>query len=100
MAGFESTLITAIVASIVSVLAFLALTLVIALYWTSIARRIAPNRFVEPMSEKAWPGSRYSAETDSAMLSSSPGYSPAPTPSPRSSRIGTGPVLPKVVLKR
>ncbi|KAI1126087.1 hypothetical protein F5Y10DRAFT_267428 [Nemania abortiva] len=37
MASFESTLITAIVASIVSVLAFLALTLVIALYWTSVA---------------------------------------------------------------
>ncbi|KAI0196135.1 hypothetical protein EV127DRAFT_477055 [Xylaria flabelliformis] len=48
MAGFESTLITAIAASIVSVLVFLGITIALALYWTSIARRIAPNRFAEP----------------------------------------------------
>ncbi|KAI3337800.1 hypothetical protein F4824DRAFT_500051 [Ustulina deusta] len=96
MAGFETTLITAIVVSIVAVLAFLGLVLVLALYWTNIARRIAPNRFVEPMSEKSWPSSR-SFDADSAMLSSSPQSSPSP--SPRSSRIaGVDPVLPKAVI--
>ncbi|KAI0871251.1 hypothetical protein GGS24DRAFT_471966 [Hypoxylon argillaceum] len=95
MASFESTLITAIVAAIVSVLAFLALTIVVALYWTSIARRIAPNRFAEPMSEKAWPSSRDSDH--SAMLSSSPMSSLAS--SPRSSRAVNAPGLPNAVLR-
>ncbi|KAH8167134.1 hypothetical protein CIB48_g1114 [Xylaria polymorpha] len=97
MAGFESTLITAIVAGIVSVLGFLGITIVLALYWSSIARRIAPNRFAEPMSEKSsWPSSRGSDE-NSAMLSGSPGSSLAP--SPRSSKIVNDPVLPKAVLR-
>lgn len=90
MATFESTLITAIVATIVSVLAFLALTLAIALYWTSIARRIAPNKFAEPMSEKAWPSSRSSSEVESAAMLSN---------SPASSSPGASQILPKAVLK-
>ncbi|GAP84921.1 hypothetical protein SAMD00023353_0802450 [Rosellinia necatrix] len=97
MAGFESTLVTAIVVSVISVLALLGLTLGLALYWSKIARRIAPNRFPEPMSEKSWPASRGSDGTDSAILSATPGYSPAP--SSRSSRIGDHPVLPKAVLR-
>ncbi|KAI1202347.1 hypothetical protein F5X97DRAFT_319502 [Nemania serpens] len=91
MATFESTLITAIVASLVSVLAFLALTLVIALYWTSIARRIAPNRFAEPLSEKAWPSLRNSTEVESAaMLSNSPRSSPISSQARSLSRIIEG----------
>ncbi|KAI0489670.1 hypothetical protein F4859DRAFT_509256 [Xylaria cf. heliscus] len=81
MAGFESTLVTAIVAGIVSVVGFLGITIGLALYWSSIARRIAPNRFAEPMSEKSWPSSRNSAETNSAILSSSPRSSPSSSPS-------------------
>ncbi|KAI0445987.1 hypothetical protein F4803DRAFT_506251 [Xylaria telfairii] len=96
MAGFESTLVTAIVAGIVSVLGFLGITIVLALYWSSIARRIAPNRFAEPMSEKSWPSSR-SSDENSAMLSGSPGSSLPP--SPRSSKIVNDPVLPKAVLR-
>ncbi|KAI1755142.1 hypothetical protein F4782DRAFT_527867 [Xylaria castorea] len=97
MSSFESTLVTAIVAAIVSVLGFLGITIVIALYWSSIARRIAPNRFAEPVSEKSWPSSRSSIEAHSAMMSS-PGSSPAP--SPRSSRISNEQVLPRAILRR
>ncbi|KAI0543065.1 hypothetical protein GGR58DRAFT_7636 [Xylaria digitata] len=96
--GFASTLITAIVASVVSVLAFLGIILVLALYWSSIVRRIAPNRFAEPMSEKAWPSPRGS-DTDSAVLSGSSTI-PSPRSSPRTSTISNGPVLPKAVLKK
>ncbi|KAI1294516.1 hypothetical protein F5Y03DRAFT_399448 [Xylaria venustula] len=83
--SFESTLITAIVASIVAVLAVLGLILVLALYWTNIARRVAPNRFAEPMSEKSWPSSSRSSQADSSILTASPPSSPSN--SPRSSRI-------------
>ncbi|KAI0544882.1 hypothetical protein F4679DRAFT_508328 [Xylaria curta] len=96
MAGFESTLITAIAASIASVLVFLGLVIALALYWTSIARRIAPNRFAEPMSEKSWPSSRSSAETDSALMSSA---GSTLTSSPRSSKISNEPVLPRAILR-
>ncbi|GAW12218.1 hypothetical protein EKO27_g503 [Xylaria grammica] len=101
MAGFANTLITAIVASIIAVLGFLGIILVLALYWSNIVRRIAPNRFPEPMSEKSWPSSRGS-DVDSSVLSASHGSSPIPSPrsSPRSSTISNDPVLPKAVLKK
>ncbi|TGJ83680.1 hypothetical protein E0Z10_g5055 [Xylaria hypoxylon] len=101
MADFTSTLTTAIVASIVSVLAFLGIVLVLALYWSRIVRRIAPNRFAEPMSEKSWPSSRGS-DTNSAMPAASARSSPIPSPtsSPRSSTITNDPMLPKAVLKK
>lgn len=99
MGGFETTLITAIVASVVSVLAFLGLTLVVALYWSSIARKIAPNRFAEPESEKAWPSSK-SFETGSSVISGSPRSSPSPPSSPRSSRTANAdPVMLRAILK-
>ncbi|KAI1369560.1 hypothetical protein F5Y08DRAFT_97167 [Xylaria arbuscula] len=100
MGGFETTLITAIVASVVSVLAFLGLTLVVALYWSSIARRVAPNRFREPESEKAWPSSTKSFDAGSSVISGSPRSSPSPPSSPRSSRMANAdPVMPKAILR-
>ncbi|KAI1819847.1 hypothetical protein F4861DRAFT_525380 [Xylaria intraflava] len=93
---FAHTLIVAIVASILSVLGFLGLILVIALYWTNIARRIAPNRFVEPPSEKAWPSSSESSDAKSNMSSPS---GPSPVPSARSSILANTQAPPKAVLK-
>ncbi|KAI8629430.1 hypothetical protein F5Y19DRAFT_475416 [Xylariaceae sp. FL1651] len=49
MSDFAGSLITAIVASVVSVVAFLVLILVLALYWSNIVRRLAPNRFEQPI---------------------------------------------------
>ncbi|KAI1817784.1 hypothetical protein GGS20DRAFT_582045 [Poronia punctata] len=91
MADFANTLVVAIVATILSVLAFLALILVLALYWTNIVRRIFPNRFnKEPDCEKAWPSS--SSESGSEVVS--------PSSSPRSSVIpAAAPPIPKAVLK-
>ncbi|KAK8012661.1 hypothetical protein PG991_010036 [Apiospora marii] len=51
-------LITTIVVTVVLVLVFGSLIFITAMYWTQILRRIAPNRFSEPMSEKKnqqWP---------------------------------------------
>ncbi|KAI0408936.1 hypothetical protein F4802DRAFT_593792 [Xylaria palmicola] len=92
MADFQGDLVTVIVATVISILVFFALVLVLALYWTSIARRIAPNRFAEPVSEKAWPSSR-----ESSLLSASP--DPSLPPSPRASQVPNPPALPKAVLK-
>jgi predicted lipid-binding transport protein (Tim44 family) len=101
MADFTSTLITGIVASIVSVLAFLALTIVLALYWSSIARRLAPNRFKEPVSEKQqWPASRESIETTLSSRTPSSKSSPRSSGIPLSRGSAAAPVFPKPILKR
>ncbi|KAI1432599.1 hypothetical protein GGR50DRAFT_696870 [Xylaria sp. CBS 124048] len=101
MADITQTLVVAIVASILSVLGFLGLILVIALYWTNIARRIAPNRFIEPESEKSWPSSTGSSNTNSVLSSPSPapatGASPAT--SARSSMLANPQAPPKAVVK-
>ncbi|KAI1259791.1 hypothetical protein F5Y18DRAFT_287190 [Xylariaceae sp. FL1019] len=92
--GFSKDLIIGIVATVVSVILFFGLILVLALWWQSIARRVMPNRFAEPPSEKAWPQSRYSTDTNLTMMSS-------PNASPRSSAaLGSSPSIQKAVLKR
>ncbi|KAI2623646.1 hypothetical protein GGS21DRAFT_533561 [Xylaria nigripes] len=97
MADFAHTLIVAIVASILSVLGFLAITLGLALYWSSIARRIAPNRFEEPPSEKSWPSS---SESTQANLVMTRGPSPTNSTSSKSSVLPNNPQEPpKAVLK-
>ncbi|KAI0141842.1 hypothetical protein GGR57DRAFT_508916 [Xylariaceae sp. FL1272] len=74
--GSSKSLIVGIVATVVSVILFFGLILVLALWWQQIARRIAPNRFAEPPSEKAWPQSRPSTDTNLTMMTSSPNSSP------------------------
>lgn len=76
-------LITTIVVTVVLVLVFGSLIFITAMYWTQILRRIAPNRFSEPMSEKKnqqWPQAPHShkGSADSHLISpvSSPGQSP------------------------
>ncbi|KAK7935726.1 hypothetical protein PG985_001221 [Apiospora marii] len=76
-------LITTIVVTVVLVLVFGSLIFITAMYWTQILRRIAPNRFSEPMSEKKnqqWPQgpNSHKGSADSHLISpvSSPGQSP------------------------
>ncbi|KAI2621226.1 hypothetical protein GGR54DRAFT_639359 [Hypoxylon sp. NC1633] len=86
-AGFEKTLIIAIVVSVVAVVVFLGVIYFIALNWTKLIRRGTPDDgWATPPSEKsAWPQPRKSGES---IFSS-------PVSSPRSSRMSTDPNMNK-----
>ncbi|KAI1460334.1 hypothetical protein F4805DRAFT_390856 [Annulohypoxylon moriforme] len=85
MAGFAKTLIVAIVVCIVVVVIVTALLIYIALNWSKILRRVTPNRFATPPSEKpTWPEPRPSSEFVSSPVSST-----------RSSRFSADPMMTK-----
>ncbi|KAI2607078.1 uncharacterized protein GGS25DRAFT_317699 [Hypoxylon fragiforme] len=84
MADFSKTLIVAIVASIVAVIAAFGLIYYLALNWTKLLRRGKPDPW-DKDAEKSWPKPRKSGEANVSFSSS-------PASSPRSSRMGDDPV--------
>ncbi|KAI8965618.1 hypothetical protein F5Y11DRAFT_275178 [Daldinia sp. FL1419] len=87
MDDFPKNLIIGIVVCAVVVVVSIGLIYYLALNWSKLVRRVAPNRWAEPESEKAeWPQPRKSIETDFSPSSS-------PTSSPRSSRMSTDPMI-------
>ncbi|KAK9772175.1 hypothetical protein SCAR479_11184 [Seiridium cardinale] len=69
--NFSGALITGIVVSIIVVLLIGGLILLAALHWRKLARKVAPNKFQTPHSEKAWPKPpRKSSSDDSSTPSS------------------------------
>ncbi|KAI1206465.1 uncharacterized protein F4807DRAFT_232655 [Annulohypoxylon truncatum] len=86
MAGFAKTLIVAIVVCIIVVVVVTGLLIFIALNWSKILRRVTPDRWASPPSEKStWPEPRPSSE----IVSSSP------VTSTRSSRFSADPMMTK-----
>ncbi|KAI1416983.1 hypothetical protein F5Y13DRAFT_153504 [Hypoxylon sp. FL1857] len=83
MDDFPKTLIIAIVVSAVVVVLTLGIIYYIALNWSKLLRRVTPDRWATPESEKAWPQPRKSYES---------GFS-SPMSSPRSSRMSTEPMI-------
>ncbi|KAK8034431.1 hypothetical protein PG993_009426 [Apiospora rasikravindrae] len=82
-------LITTIVVTLVLVIVIGSFIFVLAMYWTQILRKVAPNRWSEPMSEKTnqhqqWP-QPYSHKGSAESHLISPVSTP--TPSPRSSQF-------------
>ncbi|KAI1646020.1 uncharacterized protein F4817DRAFT_155286 [Daldinia loculata] len=87
MDDFPKNLIIGLVVCAVVVVVSVCLIYYLALNWSKVVRRISPNRWAEPQSEKAeWPQPRKSIETDFSPTSS-------PTSSPRSSKMSTDPVI-------
>ncbi|KAI1470403.1 uncharacterized protein F4812DRAFT_456411 [Daldinia caldariorum] len=87
MDDFPKNLIIGIVVSAVVVVVSICLIYYLALNWSKLVRRVAPNRFAEPPSEKTeWPQLGKSVETDFSPTSSS-------ISSPRSSRMSPDPVI-------
>ncbi|KAI0889262.1 uncharacterized protein GGS22DRAFT_69300 [Annulohypoxylon maeteangense] len=85
MAGFAKTLIVAIVVCIVVVVIVTGLLIYIALNWSKILRRVTPDRWASPPSEKStWPEPRPSGE-----------FVPSPISSTRSSRFSADPMMTK-----
>ncbi|KAK8136335.1 hypothetical protein PG984_004275 [Apiospora sp. TS-2023a] len=87
-------LITTVVVTLVLVIVFGALIFITAMYWTQILRKIAPNRWSEPVSEKTqWP-----QQPPYSQKGSAEGHliSPVSTPaqSPRSSQFSDNSVSP------
>ncbi|KAI0128058.1 hypothetical protein F4776DRAFT_629082 [Hypoxylon sp. NC0597] len=84
MDDFPKTLIIAIVVSAVAVILFLGIIYYVALNWSKLIRRVTPDRWAMPESEKTtWPQPRKSYES---------GFS-SPMSSPRSSRMSTEPMI-------
>ncbi|KAI1660846.1 hypothetical protein F4813DRAFT_386256 [Daldinia decipiens] len=91
MADFTKSLIIGLVVCAVVVVISVCLIYYLALNWSKLVRRIAPNRWAEPQSEKAeWPQPRKSIETD---FSPTPSPTSSPRSSPRSSRMSTDPMI-------
>ncbi|KAK8038117.1 hypothetical protein PG994_014884 [Apiospora phragmitis] len=68
-------LVTTIVVTLVLVIVIGSLIFVLAMYWTQILRKFAPNRFSEPMSEKTnqqWPQPPTPTRARSSPISSRP----------------------------
>ncbi|OTB10554.1 hypothetical protein K445DRAFT_322902 [Daldinia sp. EC12] len=87
MDDFPKNLIIGIVVCAVVVVVSVCLIYYLALNWSKIVRRVAPNRWAEPQSEKTeWPQPTKSSEIDFSPVSS-------PTSSPRSSRMSTDPMI-------
>ncbi|KAI0007087.1 hypothetical protein F4779DRAFT_619969 [Xylariaceae sp. FL0662B] len=94
MDDFPRTLIIALVVSAIVVVVLTGLIYYLALNWARIARRIAPESWTTPPSEKArWPQSRESIETSTPSPASSPGSSP------RWSKMSTDPMLKTGILQ-
>ncbi|KAH6648645.1 hypothetical protein BKA67DRAFT_648651 [Truncatella angustata] len=73
---FSGALITGIVVSIVLVTLIGGLILLAALYWRNVARKISPNKFETPHSEKSWPNPPgQSLDWDNPSIKSSPASS-------------------------
>ncbi|OTA77591.1 hypothetical protein M434DRAFT_38628 [Hypoxylon sp. CO27-5] len=90
MNDFTKTLIIAIVVSAVAVVLCLGIIYYIALNWSKLIRRVTPDRWAMPESEKTtWPQPRKSYESGFSSPMSSP------VSSPRSSRMSTEPMLNK-----
>jgi predicted lipid-binding transport protein (Tim44 family) len=71
--NFSGALITGIVVGIIVVTLIGGLIFFTALYWRDVARKVAPNKFQTPQSEKAWPKApRQSLEKIDSTASSSP----------------------------
>ncbi|KAI0844092.1 hypothetical protein F5Y00DRAFT_210956 [Daldinia vernicosa] len=87
MDDFPKNLIIGLVVCAVVVVVSACLIYYLALNWSKVVRRIAPNRWTEPQSEKAeWPQPRKSIETDFSPTSS-------PISSLRSSRMSPEPMI-------
>jgi hypothetical protein len=93
-----SDLITIVVSTVVSVLVFTVIVLVLALYWSRIFGRVAPddhNAYASSSrSEKSWPKSR-----DSGSMVESTWSTPSPVSSPRHSRTVSDPPMQKALVK-
>ncbi|KAI0841233.1 hypothetical protein F5Y06DRAFT_293722 [Hypoxylon sp. FL0890] len=82
MDDFPKTLVIAIVVSAVAVVLVLGIIYYIALNWANLLRRVTPDRWATPESERAtWPQPRKSFESGFSTPISSP------IPSPRSSKM-------------
>ncbi|KAI1141902.1 hypothetical protein F5Y05DRAFT_209480 [Hypoxylon sp. FL0543] len=82
MDDFPKTLIIAIVVTAVVVVLVLGIIYYVALNWSKLLRRVTPDRWATPESEKTtWPRKSYES-----------GFS-SPMSSPRSSRFSTEPMI-------
>lgn len=90
-------LITTIVVTVVLVIVFGSLIFITAMYWTQILRKIAPNRWSEPMSEKTnqqWPQPPFSHTHKGSAESNLISPVSSPAQSPRSSQFSDNSVSP------
>ncbi|KAI0130414.1 hypothetical protein BJ170DRAFT_692980 [Xylariales sp. AK1849] len=74
--NFSGALITGIAVGVVVALSVLGLTLLIALHWRKLIRRVAPNKLQTPESEKPWPKPpRKSSDSTESTHTSNPSHS-------------------------